>query len=484
MTKFQKTVLGISLAVAAFIICDFGYTEISKRNERNRKHDEYNQFITLNSTFFDNTTINGMPIGGLSIDEAADRYIEQFETNTIFINSTVQDEPAKFVFKDLNIDYTKFRNELTEIFLGQDMSEAEYYKTEEPLKRDYTYDLISDIDEKNIDFSSVSFLSEENITDSEDASVIIDSKLGTVSVENETTGNRLQPGVFEKKLDNAIKKGISEVYLTEEDYIKPSVYTTDDSITEKVEYYKAIFNKTITLNVCGVTDKLDSSRTREFYSFDKDNNVTINDAKISEYVSSLEKMYNTYGTPRTFHTSTGKDVVVEKNLYGWLINHDNTCAVIKDALESLNAKEKVKAKYNHIGRRPATDEISNTYIEVSIDDQHVWMYKDGECILSTVCVTGELTNPDMWTHKGVYFLINTATDCVLKGPDYRYDVSYWVYFDRANAIGFHDATWRDPSEFAPTTYNGNGSHGCVNLPLDAIATMYNNIDMDEPVIVW
>lgn len=484
MTKFQKTVLGISLAVAAFIICDFGYTEITKRNERSRRLDEYNQFITLNSTFFENTTINGMPIGGMSIDEAADKYIEQFESKTIYINSTIQEESAQFTFKDLNIDYAKFRNELTNIYLGQYMSEAEYYKTEQPVRRDYTYDLLLDLDEKRIDFSSVSFLKEENITDSEDATVIIDSETGKVSVEDETTGNRLLPGVFEKKLDNAIKKDINEIYLTDEDYVMPSVYATDDSITEKVAYYNAIFNKTISLNVCGTTHKLDKTKTREFYSFDKDNNVTINDKKISEYVDSLEKAYNTYGIPRTFHTSTGKDVVIEKNLYGWRINHESTCDAIKAALESLNAKEKVNAKYNHIGRRAATDEISNTYIEVSIDDQHVWMYRDGECILSTVCVTGELTNPDMWTHKGVYFLINTATDCVLKGPDYRYDVSYWIYFDRENAIGFHDATWRDPSEFVPTTYNGNGSHGCVNLPMDAIATMYNNIDMDEPVIVW
>lgn len=484
MTKLQKILLGVTCATALFLVGYIGYTHISEKIGKDKRHAEFNQFIENNNTFFHNTTINGVEIGGMTVDDALEKYKESFESQVIYINTVLDTSAARFVFEHLHLDYSNFENELKRILDEQFMTEEEYYDERKSIARNYTYDLIRDVEDSKVDFESVSFLAEDNIIDSEDAKVLVDVKNGKVSIKEEVYGNRLKPGVFEEKLDKALANNMVEIILTEDDYIVPAVISTDESIQDEYAFYKAIFGKTITLNVCGVTDVLDKEEVKEFYSFDKDNKVVINESKISEYVSSLEKAYNTYGFPRTFHTSTGKDVVIEKNLYGWEINHDATVRAIAEAINSSTAKEKINAKYVRVGKRPVTNEISNTYIEVSIDDQHVWMYKDGECILSSVCVTGELTNPDMWTHKGVYFLIKTATDCVLKGPDYRYDVSYWIYFDRENAIGFHDATWRDPSEFNPQTYNGNGSHGCVNLPMESITTMYNNISMDEPVIVW
>jgi len=484
MTKFQKIALSVSFVAAALVMGYIGFTHISDKIARDKRHAEYTQFIENNNTFFHNTTINGVEIGGLTLNEATKFYEEKFESQVIYIDTEVENIAPRFTFEHLHIDYTNFENELERILSEQFMTEDEYFDVKKAIARDYSYDLILDVDEKKVDFESVTFMAKENAVEPVDARVVVDVENAKVSIEEEVMGNKLKPGIFEEKLDNALSKGIGEIILTEEDYMKPSVLSTDESIQQEYNFYKALFNKTITVNVCGITDVLDKEAVKEFYSFDKDNKVVINRAKISEYVSTLEASYNTYGIPRTFHTSTGKNVVIEKNLYGWEISHNGTVEAISEAINSTTAKERVNAKYVHVGKRPVTNEISNTYIEVSIDDQHVWMYRDGECILSTVCVTGELTNPDMWTHKGVYFLINTATDCVLKGPDYRYDVSYWIYFDRENAIGFHDATWRDSSEFNPETYNGNGSHGCVNMPMDAIATMYNNLTMDEPVIVW
>jgi len=51
-----------------------------------------------------------------------------------------------------------------------------------------------------------------------------------------------------------------------------------------------------------------------------------------------------------------------------------------------------------------------------------------------------------------------------------------------NGIGLHDATWK--SKFGGVVYKGNGSHGCVNCPLDLAKTIYNSIDVNTPVVCF
>ena len=130
------------------------------------------------------------------------------------------------------------------------------------------------------------------------------------------------------------------------------------------------------------------------------------------------------------------------------------------------------------------NEISNTYVEVSIANQHIWMYQDGELILSCDCITGDITDVEKWTYTGVYYIVKTKEDATLVGPDYYYEVKYWIEFDHAHANGFHDATWREDWEFGGETYIGNGSHGCINCQFDNVAILYNNLQLDEPIIIW
>ena len=49
-------------------------------------------------------------------------------------------------------------------------------------------------------------------------------------------------------------------------------------------------------------------------------------------------------------------------------------------------------------------------------------------------------------------------------------------------IGMHDATWRN--SFGGNIYINNGSHGCINLPLETAKTIYSYIDTFFPIIVY
>ena len=105
------------------------------------------------------------------------------------------------------------------------------------------------------------------------------------------------------------------------------------------------------------------------------------------------------------------------------------------------------------------------------------MYEDGELILESPIVTG---NGGKHTRKGIYSLTYKTKNATLRGADYESFVYYWMPFE--GGIGMHDATWR--SNFGGNIYKTNGSHGCINMPLNNAKIVYENIDSLAPIIVW
>lgn len=123
--------------------------------------------------------------------------------------------------------------------------------------------------------------------------------------------------------------------------------------------------------------------------------------------------------------------------------------------------------------------VGNTVLEISIENQYMWYYLDGELLVETPVVTGCVSDWDI-TRTGVFQIYWKTTDTYLVGPTWNDHVDYWMPFD--GQIGLHDSSWRD--EYGGDIYLENGSHGCVNTPLEAIATIYENSWIGVPVIVY
>ena len=62
--------------------------------------------------------------------------------------------------------------------------------------------------------------------------------------------------------------------------------------------------------------------------------------------------------------------------------------------------------------------IEDTYIEVDLENQHMWYYKDGKLIVSTDVVTGYKNAHD--TPTGLYYVINKASPAELVGETCQY----------------------------------------------------------------
>lgn len=120
-------------------------------------------------------------------------------------------------------------------------------------------------------------------------------------------------------------------------------------------------------------------------------------------------------------------------------------------------------------------------IVVNITDQTLKTLYQGKVESQTKITSGK---KNFETPTGEFLLINKAKNIRLKAPSPRfgnYDlkVQYWLGF--GNGYGFHDAYWR--SSFGGDDREYGGSHGCINMPLEAVESLYDWAEVGTEVYI-
>ena len=118
------------------------------------------------------------------------------------------------------------------------------------------------------------------------------------------------------------------------------------------------------------------------------------------------------------------------------------------------------------------------FVEVSIKEQKLWLFKNGNLIIETDVVTGN-KRLGRSTPTGDYNIKAKARNVTLRGPGYACPVSYWMPF--FEGYGLHDANWR--GRFGATIFENRGSHGCVNIPPANVPIIFANVQIGTPVFI-
>ncbi len=257
---------------------------------------------------------------------------------------------------------------------------------------------------------------------------------------------------------------------------RKAVYLFDD---EKEELTSADLIKTLSFYKTYQEKKSgfeagDEKHLVEKYT-DADNNLLIDEDSLSELLDEKLSLYNTYQN-HTFVTHDGRTLQIKGGTYGNKINMKTEKKELLAFLQSSQTEFIRTPEYSKEAPRKGKDDIGGTYIEVDIGQQKMFYYRNGELFIETDVVTGK----NNATREEVCYVYAKQKNRTLRGADYESFVYYWMPV--SGGIGIHDATWR--SEFGGDIYLKNGSHGCINTPVDIAKQMYEVMEIGTPCILY
>lgn len=428
--------------------------------------------VFLKDAFQYNTSINGVDCSFLNVNSAKTKLEKTMNGTKIVLVFAEGKEyiclGAHFEIKVSNVD------SLLKIMENQKEEKRDFYNIDDLYK--VNEDTVKEY------LSSLSVFNGNNTRKPENAYLEWNPEDETFYIKPEVYGNELD---FEEACEymiNSLKKGNTVIDFREITNIKPEILSTSETLKSQMNEINSIIGTTINYKLHdGSTYTLNASVMRDWVTKDDDGNYSINlDNNIKEFVDTLNDKAS-YLIPSTKFNATGIGQI--SIAFG-----RKTYASINKEKEIERIKEQLSAKKNadfEVIYNPLPDYTNlSSYIELDLTRQRVWMYINGECILNTPCVTGNVSS-GYSTPVGIYYLTYKTTDTTLEGYNrdgskYSSPVKYWMPFN--GGIGFHDATWR--SNFGGNIYMTNGSHGCVNLPFAAARTMYNNINSSIPIILY
>ena len=325
-------------------------------------------------------------------------------------------------------------------------------------------------------------VSRTDLVQTKNADLVYDQQQKSYLVQEEVYGNNIDTDRFKDALADAIVNLQEEISLA--DYaVQPTLKADDSRLKELIGKMNQIAQMKITLKIGGDQETVPQEKIISWIGIDENANMVVHDEAIRAYVGELAGKYDTVGKNRSFRTSYGAVVNISSGDYGRKVDQEAEFNALRENLtdgrdltRDLNFSQKAAGG--------AGDDIGSSYVEVNLTAQHLFVYKDGKKVVDTAVTTGKPVNHHQ-TNVGIFRVKSHEANRTLRGRNddgssYASPVKYWMPFD--GGIGLHDAPWK--SNYGGKNYLTNGSHGCVNLPPSVAGSVFANVSVGMPVIVY
>ena len=445
---------------------------------------------TYKTKFIEGTSINGIDAGKKTVSEVEDE-----------IEKTVENYSLKLSFRDNRtetidgdaIDYQYVSDGGVQKLLDEQNIYTWIGGALFGSEKSYTVDEDTQFNEQKLveGLSNLPEMKSENQVAPTDAYLLLDETTKRYNIVPETEGNVLNVEAVQAYAKSAVSGSVETVDLAQaaDTYAAPAIRANDEGLNSQQAALNAFLSTSITYTLPEGTQVLDANVLDGWISVDDNGYRYVDEEHIAEcvdqYVADLASAVDVEKETSTFASTNRGMVEVDNNEYVIKINQD---AEKEKLLEEVLGNT-VTQREPVYSRKDETQDptFGGTYVEIDIDNQTVYYYEDGQCLVETPCVTGTGSVPRRSTPTGVFHIYDKQRSRTLYGdiqPDGSYGyasfVNYWMRF--CGGCGLHDATWRD--SFGGDIYWDSGSHGCVNLPYEAAAQMYEIVEEGTPCIVF
>lgn len=483
-TIFISSCVGFGVLVAAMI------ATVIIVNNNNDKDVMSPNFSADNETIL----VNGVDISGMSeaeIEEAFNEFAQDYSLSVLIdgkevgviegknidlkynsecdleehLNSETEKEKANSVLEDATEEYsTEEINKDTEDSENNILIENIWVYNEEKLDTQVKTivaglggaELTSDL--VNIEYSaelgySLSVSEDRKFIDTE--AVITEIKLA------------LEDSAESVELDN------DKIYFSDNN----ALIEGDERLKKTVETLNLYAGSVLNYDFNGQLMVIDKAKTNSWFYLDQDFNVNVDEDAVQIYANKLAEDFTdysgtlpfltSYGTTVNFRTASSKQVDMD-TLFSYLV---------EDVKKGTTVSRTIP--YVDTGLANVDSTFGGTYVEINLTKQHLFFYYQGNLIVDCDIVSGSV-DKGYATPGGIFTLRYKKQNATLNGADYSTPVDYWMPFN--GGIGMHDANWR--TEFGGSIYLTDGSHGCINMPTEAVAKVFEYAYPGMYVIVY
>ena len=459
-SKARKKIIGIVLLILLLLLAA-GYIAVS---------------VYYRSHFYNGTTINDIDVSNYSIEDVKNVITSGTDTYALTLEGR---NGVSEVIEGSAIDLKPVWNGEVESLLEQQSGFAWLVKEFQPDA--YKLETMIGFDSEKLKsvLESLPFMKPENQVAPQDAAISEYIPQKGYELIPSQEGTTLKEEVLLAAMDEAIDSLAATLNIEETGcYDEPTIMDDDAALNSRLETLNEYCQAKITYTVGDDVFDLDADTYHEWFIIGDDGSITIDGGLARDYVKSLGHKYNTCYSTRSFETSYGQTVKIDNSDYGWKVDYDTETAQV---IEEINSHTVTTRDLNYlmVANSHNSPDYGDSYVEINLTSQHLFLYKDGELVIDTDFVSGRVIRGNA-TPCGIFGLTYKTKDATLRGSTYESHVDYWMPFN--GNIGMHDATWR--STFGAAIYIRNGSHGCINLPHSAAETIYDAIEKDYPVIVY
>lgn len=293
-------------------------------------------------------------------------------------------------------------------------------------------------------------------------------------ITSEVIGSKLNKEKLYTNVVMAIKNQDIELNLETVDCYEHPQYTSN---SPEVIYAANTINKYLSANITysygGMVQVVDKYKVIDWISIEPNLSIILDESKVRNFVEGLASSYRS-----SLGTSIKVNGGYSGNNHGWAINVDEETRTLISLIKNGQTLTTYPSYYQ-TSAASYFNNVSDTFVEIDMTNQHLWFYKNGYLVVQSDIVTGNMS-AGYATPSGTYKLYYKQKDTVLRGPGYASPVNFWMPFN--GGIGLHDANWR--SEFGGEIYKNGGSHGCINLPYSTAKSIYDNITPKTTIICY
>lgn len=445
--------------------------------------------LIYHGKFLPQTYVNGVNIAGMTMDEAESAILENAQDMGL---TFIPKEGDPIVFKGSSFGCTVSlpENSLAE---PADESHALWFK-KFFTKSEYTA-LLQDSYSEDALVSLIAAYDWGNVPPTD--AKVVQNEDGSFSIQPEDDGNMVDTKVLSDYTIAQMREGNNTINMEDSNcYKKASV--TASSLESTLALYNQIGAVEITYDMTDReeimdpvgTETLDHDTIIDWITTDS-GEISVDLDKATAWVQeNIADKYDTLvtGYTRTFESTMDGTIELPigvDGIYGW---KTNVTATAEKLVEYIKAGEPVtiepvyKVEGFRMNSTAGVTYTGDTYIEVDICHQKLWYYVNGELYLETDVVTGLASDPSRATPPGAYKVWSRESPRKLgtyEVQGYEVWVDYWMPVTYTG-IGLHDL---NRSAYGGEIYQTNGSHGCINLPLDVAAKIYNKVTVNTPVMI-